>query len=144
MQDIFIVGCGDIGRRVAAKWQSQGASVTALVRSEASANALQGLGIKTVSGDLDRPETLHALPLAAKVVYYFAPPPRRSDRDPRMGHFLGAIAPDNLPRRIVYISTSGVYGDTRGEWVSEQSPVNPQTDRARRRLDAESALRRFG
>lgn len=143
MQDIFIVGCGDIGRLVAAKWQRQGASVTALARSEASARQLQGLGLKTVCGNLDEPESLQRLPTGGAVLYYFAPPPPEHDGDPRMLNLLGALSPNNLPRRIVYISTSGVYGDTGGEWVDEQSPARPQTARARRRLAAETALRQF-
>lgn len=144
MHNIFIVGCGNIGQLVADKWLEQGANVTALARSEASATTLQGLGIKTVAGDLDRPDTLTALPLRDSVLYYFAPPSREHDGDPRIEHLLGAIGPDNLPRRIVYISTSGVYGDTGGAWVDEEASPNPQTDRARRRLAAETALRRFG
>lgn len=144
MQNIFIVGCGDIGRLVADKWIEQGANVAALARSEASALRLQGLGIKTVFGDLDRQQTLTALPLAGHTLYYFAPPSPQHEGDPRMENLLAAIEPQNPPHRIIYISTSGVYGDTDGGWVTEQDTPNPQTARARRRLAAETALRRFG
>jgi nucleoside-diphosphate-sugar epimerase len=61
-----------------------------------------------------------------------------------MQHLLSALQPGHLPRRIVYISTSGVYGDTGGAWVTEETPPNPQTSRAKRRLAAETALRQFG
>jgi len=141
---IFIVGCGDIGSLLAANWRDRGANVTALVRSEAGRRRLQGLGLNTVDGDLDRAESLRALPLANSVLYYLAPPPRDGEEDTRMHHFLKALQPPDLPRRIIYISTSGVYGDTAGAWVDEQTPANPQTSRAKRRLDAETALRRFG
>ncbi len=144
MQQIFIVGCGDIGRMVAAKWLEQGANVTALARSEASELNLQGLGVKTVCGDLDHPASLPTLSLPDNLVYYFAPPSPQHEGDPRMENFLNALHRDSLPKRMVYISTSGVYGDTRGEWVTEESPPNPQTARARRRLAAETALRQFG
>jgi len=144
VQSVFIIGCGDIGALVAGKWLERGANVTALARSEATAARLQGLGINTVPGDLDRPESLTQLALDGKLVYYFAPPSPKHDGDPRMEHFLAAIRADALPRRIVYISTSGVYGDTGGEWVTEASPANPQTARAKRRLAAETALRQFG
>jgi nucleoside-diphosphate-sugar epimerase len=60
-----------------------------------------------------------------------------------MTAFLAAIAP-RPPRRIVYISTTGVYGDCQGEWVDETRAPNPTADRARRRLDAEEQLRSFG
>lgn len=144
MQSIFIVGCGDIGSLVAKNWLERGANVIALSRSEAADARLQGLGIKTIRGDLDEPESLGQLPLAGTVLYYFAPPSPKHVGEPRMQHFLASIAADKLPRRIVYISTSGVYGDTAGGWVTEESRPNPQTVRAQRRLAAETALRDFG
>jgi nucleoside-diphosphate-sugar epimerase len=49
-----------------------------------------------------------------------------------------------LPRRFVYLSTSGVYGDCAGAWVDESRAPRPQTDRARRRLDAEEAVSEWG
>jgi len=141
---IFIVGCGDIGSLLAANWRDRGANVTALVRSEASRRRLQGLGLNTVDGDLDSPETLGNLPLSDTVLYYLAPPPRQGEGDSRMHHFVASLAKGPLPQRIVYISTSGVYGDTAGAWVDERSLAQPQTARARRRLDAENTLRAFG
>jgi nucleoside-diphosphate-sugar epimerase len=139
---VLIVGCGDIGRRVAARWQ--GVAVTGLVSSAASAEQLQQSGITPWQANLDDPASLTDLLVAGALVYYFAPPPATGTRDPRMGHFLAAIDPERLPARIVYISTSGVYGDRGGEWVNEDTPPNPQVDRARRRYDAEQQLRHFG
>lgn len=139
MSHIYIIGCGDVGVRVAQLWQSRNASVYALARSAASATALQARNIAVLSGDLDQPEKLQPPP-AHSVVYFFAPPPSRGATDPRMRGFLDAISNEQLPVRVVYISTSGVYGDVRGAWVTEESPVNPTVDRSRRRLDAEQAL----
>jgi len=139
---VLIIGCGDIGRRVAARWQ--GVPVSGLVSSAASAEQLQTTGITPLRANLDDPATLRDLPLANALVYYFAPPPATGTTDPRMQHFLNAIDPAQLPARIVYISTSGVYGDRGGEMVNEDTPPNPQADRARRRYDAEQQLRRFG
>lgn len=139
---VFIVGCGDIGRRVAARWQA--VPISGLVSSAASVEQLQAAGIRPWQANLDDPATLKDLPLANVLVYYFAPPPATGTTDPRMGHFLAAIDPSRLPTRIVYISTSGVYGDRGGELVNEDTPPNPQVDRARRRYDAEQQLRRFG
>ncbi len=143
MPTIFIIGCGGIGRMVARHWRTRGAEVTALVRSEATRSALQGLDLNTVPGDLDKPESLTSLELSGAVLYYLAPPSREGRGDSRMRHFLGALSPTSLPQRIIYISTSGVYGDTGGAWVTENSPAQPQTTRARRRLDAETTLRKF-
>lgn len=144
MPNIFIVGCGDIGSLLAANWRDRGANVTALVRSEAARLRLQGLGLNTVDGDLDQAETLDGLSLADSILYYLAPPPQQGEGDARIRHFLTALRPGHFPRRIIYISTSGVYGDSGGAWVDEHSTPNPQTARACRRLDAETALRCFG
>jgi len=133
----FILGCGDIGLKVAALEQAAGRRVLALARSEAAASRLSGAGIETVAGDLDRADTLRGLPVGASVWYYFAPPPPQGEGDPRLAGLLAGP----LPRRLVYISTSGVYGDCGGAWVDEDWPVNPRSDRARRRAAAESCLR---
>ena len=49
-----------------------------------------------------------------------------------------------LPLALVYVSTSGVYGDCAGDWVAESRPVAPATPRALRRVNAERALRHLG
>lgn len=143
MEAVFIVGCGDVGRRVAALCRSAGATVVALSRSAQSAARLKALGIETRPGDLDDPASLQGLPLAGTRVFYFAPPPDRGETDPRMRAFPDVLTPSALPSRVVYISTTGVYGDCNGAWVTEDRPVNPQTARARRRFAAETALRAF-
>jgi nucleoside-diphosphate-sugar epimerase len=61
-----------------------------------------------------------------------------------MRHFCKAADPAQVPAKVIYISTSGVYGDCGGAWVTEATPVNPQTSRAKRRLDAENVLREWG
>ena len=139
MPHIYIIGCGDIGVRVAQLWQARNASVYALARSDDSASVLQSRNITVLNGDLDQPQSM-PLPPEHSVIYYFAPPPLRGVTDPRMRDFLAAIPNERLPARVVYISTSGVYGDVRGAWVTEESPVNPTVDRSRRRLDAEQTL----
>lgn len=141
MNAVFIVGCGDIGRRVAALCLAEGQVVTGLVRSAVSAAALAAVGIAPLQADLDDPTTLGRVNCAGQAVYYFAAPPAEGEIDPRMEHFLAGIAADRLPLRIVYISTTGVYGDCGGAWITEAQPVNPRTPRGKRRLSAENALR---
>jgi nucleoside-diphosphate-sugar epimerase len=58
-----------------------------------------------------------------------------------MHHFLSAIKSDALPDKMILISTTAVYGDCHGDWITENQPVNPQTNRGNRRLDAENASR---
>lgn len=144
MPDILIIGCGDIGVRVARLEQARGRSVAGLTRTAAGAERLGRFAIEAVSGDLDDPDTLAALPTAGTLVYYFAPPPGGGPVDGRMRRFCAATGADRAPARVVYISTSGVYGDCGGDWVTEETPVNPQTSRARRRLDAETTLLEWG
>jgi nucleoside-diphosphate-sugar epimerase len=144
LDNVLIIGCGDIGRRVAALARSEGATVTALVRSAEKGELLHTLGIGTVPGNLDDQDTLGSLPTRGSTVFYFAPPPGGGITDPRMRAFCAAVIPGNEPRKVVYISTTGVYGDCGGEVVTEETPVNPQTARARRRLDAETTLRAWG
>lgn len=138
--EAFIVGCGDIGERVAALCQIRGCAVSALTRRPPHAERLRGAGITPFLGDLDRPLSLAGLPTRGAMVFYLAPPPDTGTADPRMRTFLGALGADAPPARIVYISTSGVYGDKQGAWVSEDTPPAPTSDRSRRRLDAETAL----
>lgn len=141
---VLIVGCGDIGRRVARLWQARGVPVHGIVRSAAGVDALRAAGIAPLQVDLDDPATLHALPAAGALLYCFAPPPQRGNTDTRMANLLGALGAGSQPARIVAISTSGVYGDRGGALVSEQDAPRPQTDRARRRLHGESLLRDYG
>ncbi len=144
IDNVLIIGCGDIGRRVAGLARANGATVTALVRSAAKGELLHNLGIGTVPGDLDDPGTLGALPTRGAVVFYFAPPPGGGIVDPRVRAFCAAVPPGNEPNKVVYISTTGVYGDCEGAVVTEETPVNPQTARAKRRLDAETVLTAWG
>ncbi len=136
--DVFIVGCGDIGRRVGILELEAGSRVFALARSEATASALAALRFNVLRGDLDHCDTSEDFPIRPGVIYYFAPPPKVGTNDWRLRSFLSAIPAGYEPRRCVYISTSGVYGDCGGRWVDEKRPPNPISDRARRRLDAES------
>lgn len=141
---ILIIGCGKVGSRLAQGWIQAAVPVWALARSGDSAKNLQSLGVQVIRGDLDDAGELLALadlPLENMTLYYLAPPPGEGEGDPRMLHFLQALEQGNVPEQIIYMGTSGVYGDSAGEWVDEQSPLHPETSRARRRLAAEQALR---
>jgi nucleoside-diphosphate-sugar epimerase len=144
LDNVFIIGCGDIGLRVARLWRERGARVSALARSGATVVRLRQAGLGVVAGDLDLPVSLRGLRLGGHLVYYFAPPPSEGTTDPRMRDFLAALAAAGKPSRIVYLSTSGVYGDQGGRLVDEETPPAPQANRARRRLDAEESLRAWG
>lgn len=137
---MLIVGCGDVGTRLAHNARQRGEEVLGLVRTAESAGRLRSDGLTAIALDLDRPIEIDTRAWRDQQVYYLAPPPSAGDFDPRVTHFLAAL-PAIEDRRILYISTTGVYGDCGGAWVDESHPADPQVDRARRRLDAEQQLR---
>lgn len=144
MRRLLIVGCGDVGlrtvRALRGRWR-----IYALTRSEDRHALLRADGIIPVTGDLDHPETLDRLAGLAQDVVHFAPPPSAGIRDVRTASLIRALAKGgSLPQRLVYISTSGVYGDCGGAVVDETRRVKPSNDRARRRVDAERLLRAWG
>jgi nucleoside-diphosphate-sugar epimerase len=138
---VLIVGCGDIGRRVAQRLRSAGQPVTGVVRSAASAARLESAGIAARYCDLDDVPLPPACIAGGRDIFYFAPPPPTGTDDPRMAGFLAALDEGPRPRRLVYISTSAVYGDCHGEWITEAQPPRPTTPRGERRLAAERDLR---
>ena len=139
---LLIVGCGDVGLRVLrllrGRWH-----VTALTSSPERRVALRAAGALPLLGDLDRPATLARLAHVADAVLHLAPPAGSGAHDARTLALLRALARGGSVQRLVYASTSGVYGDCDGAWVRETQAVNPLTDRARRRVDAEASVRAF-
>ena len=144
MKRILIVGSGDVARR-ALPWLLRRFRVFALVRQLEAAVELRALGAVPVVGDLDDRQSLRRLAGIADAVLHFAPPPQTGHGDPRMARLLAALAGrSSLPQGVVYISTTGVYGDCAGGRVDETRPCRAQTARGRRRVDAERRLRAFG
>jgi nucleoside-diphosphate-sugar epimerase len=139
---VLIVGSGDVARRalpaLVARYR-----VFALVRRPEAAAELRAAGATPVVADLDQPRSLRRLAGLADHVLHFAPPPERGERDTRTRALLAALARRGSVPSIVYVSTSGVYGDCAGERVPETRPLRPTTARARRRVDAETVLRAF-
>jgi len=140
---LLIVGCGDIGLRVLRllrpRWR-----VLALSSSPERAPLLRDAGAVPLLGNLDECGTLGRLAGLADHVLHLAPPPAAGLLDLRTRHLVQALARGGRVRRLVYASTSGVYGDCQGQRFDETRPVNPGTDRARRRVDAETVLRWWG
>lgn len=144
MKRILIVGSGDVARR-AIPWLARRFRVFALVRRAEAAAGLRALGALPLVADLDDRRSLVRLAGIADAVLHFAPPPGTGEHDPRMARLLAALASRrSLPQRLVYISTTGVYGDCAGAWTDETRPCRPQSARARRRVDAERRLSAFG
>jgi nucleoside-diphosphate-sugar epimerase len=139
----LIVGCGDVGRRVAGLLNPS-SRVLALTSSVQRMAELQSKGITPLLGNLDEPHSLQRLAGVATHLVHMAPPPLQGDTDPRTRHLVQALAKRTAPLSVVYGSTSGVYGDCEGAWIDETRAVNPTTPRAQRRVDAENWLQAWG
>ena len=135
----LIVGCGYVGQRLARRLADT-YDITAIVRSSASAAALERQGIRVIAMDLDRIRSAGRLPeKLVEAMFYLAPPQNSGESDLRLNRFLQLTTVP--PRTFIYMSTTGVYGDTKGALVDEATRVDPQTDRARRRVSAEEMTR---
>jgi nucleoside-diphosphate-sugar epimerase len=142
VRNLLVIGCGDIVRRALPKLLRR-YRVFCLVRSRDE--ELRALGASQIVGDLDRPETLRRLVGIAHAVLHAAPPPDQGNVDTRTRHLLAAMSRGKiLPRRLVYLSTSGVYGDCDGARIDEAHAAHPLSARGKRRFDAERQLREFG
>lgn len=143
---ILVVGCGDVGLRVARELRGR-VRLLALTSSPQRVAALRAAGLTPLAGDLDQPRTLARLAGLATRVVHLAPPPSDRQpawRDPRTSALLRALRLRSPAAALVYASTTGVYGDCGGDKVAESRPIAPRTPRAQRRADAEAAVRHFG
>ena len=138
---ILIIGCGDIGLRVARRL-THSYRVFALTSSPNRFQELREVGAIPILGNLDQPESLWRLSGLAQTVIHLAPPQNQGNRDCRTRNLMRILSQaPNVVRRLIYISTTGVYGDHDGAEVGETTPIQPQSERAHRRVDAERALR---
>jgi nucleoside-diphosphate-sugar epimerase len=140
----LIVGCGYLGRRVGTLLRSRGERVIGTSRSSARADALRSQGIEPILADVLVPDTLASLPTADRALYCVGHdraagvPMRRVYVDglrDALGHLAGRVG------RLVYASSTGVYGPVEGDWVDEDSPTSPTHESGRVVLDAEHLLR---
>ena len=145
-QRVLIIGCGDVGLRVAGLLPSR-LKLLALTSSAERLPALRRAHITPLLGNLDEPATLRRLAGLATRVVHLAPPPGHNPNwrdDPRTLALLRALRLRSLPQSLVYGSTSGVYGDCGGEQVDETWRLKPHTPRSQRRVDAEDQVRLLG
>lgn len=134
---ILVIGCGDVGLRLLPLLTPR-YRVLAVTSQPQRRAELRAAGAVPIVADLDHAPTLARLAHLAPTVVHLAPPPAQGDVDRRTRN-LAAILPEGV--RLVYISTTGVYGDCAGERFDETRPVRPRNARAIRRVDAETVLR---
>ena len=110
-----------------------------------SADEWRAAGAIPLLADLDDRASLQRLTGLADIVLHLAPPPGEGEKDTRTRNLLAALGKGkSLPRQLVYVSTTGVYGDCAGAQIDETRSVNPESSRAGRRVDAEQCLRQWG
>ena len=139
----LIVGCGYLGRRVAARWHAAGRRVACLTRSPETAAAFEANGWEAVVGDVTDADSLAALPTPA-VVLHAVGYDRRSDAtraDVAAAGTANVLAsPAGGAGRYLYVSTTGVMAQSDGQWVDEDSPAEPDGESGRANLAAERAV----
>jgi nucleoside-diphosphate-sugar epimerase len=142
---LLLVGFGDVANRLTRQLQSQPSAwkLGALVRSPEAATRASALQLRRFHADLADRQSLTRSCAWAQAIVHLAPPPNHGPSDPHTQHLLSTIGAQNRLRPIlmVYVSTTGVYGDAAGAAVPETHPLRPVSARAIRRCDAEERLR---
>ena len=138
MHPVSIIGCGYTGSRLATRWLQQHQPVRGFGSRSESLTSITATGAQAAQLNLDLPVAT-PLDFTDQFVYYTVPPPRVGTDDSRLERLLGAVV--GMPRRVIYLSTTGVYGDRSGATVTEETVPKPGSDRALRRLAAETRLR---
>jgi nucleoside-diphosphate-sugar epimerase len=140
---VLLVGCGDVGLRVG-RAMGQRMRLLALTTSAERLPELRARSITPLLGDLDKPASIRRLSGLATRVVHLAPPPGNGWQDTRTQTLLSLLRRRSRVQTLVYGSTSGVYGDCKGEVVKETRATNAETARAQRRIDAENRVRHYG
>lgn len=144
VQKILIVGSGDVARRILSRLACR-YRVYAVLRDASRCAEWRAAGALPVLADLDDRVSLNRLAGLADYVLHLAPPPAEGQGDRRTHNLLAALSKaKSLPRRLVYVSTTGVYGDCGGASIDETRRRNPESARAGRRVVAEDDLRAWG
>ncbi len=144
VQKILIVGSGDVARRILSRLARRH-RVYAMLRGAGRAPGWRAAGALPLLADLDDRASLRRVAGIADCVLHLAPPPGDGRRDQRTRNLLAALGKaESLPRRLIYVSTTGIYGDCGGAHIDETRRANAGSARAGRRLDAERCLRAWG
>ena len=137
---LLIIGCGDVGMRllpILVKTHK----VYVLTTQESKLAILRENGAIPFIGNLDDYRSLKKLAFLAPSVIHLAPPNQEGPKDLRTKNLLRVLSKGGVTKRLIYISTSGVYGDCKGDFVDETRIVAPTSPRGQRRHDAEQQLR---
>lgn len=139
---LLIAGCGYLGMALSRHMHQRGWTIFGVRRSARAEQELARCGAKLVVADLTQPASLAHLPLADAVVACVAPSPGGEYRATYVDgarNLVAALTPDP-PRRLIWVSSTAVYGQHEGEWVDEATPPQPATARAKIQLEAEALV----
>jgi nucleoside-diphosphate-sugar epimerase len=141
--EVVIIGCGFLGEAAAALFSSRGRRVLGLVRSSSSRAALASAPFETVLCDVTDASSVDSLagrlrhvPLAIHAVSAGGGGAEEYAALYRDG--LARVVESWNPGRVIFVSSTSVYGQDDGSWVSEESPVMPVRETARILLEAEA------
>jgi len=135
----LVVGCGYLGAKVAQLWRDSGDEVYATTRGS-QVDALSRAGLRPLRLDVTRRVAVGSLPAVDTVVFAVGRSGARM-ADIHVTGFRSVL--DALPRstgRVIYVSSTGVYGQDTGEWVDEESVCEPTREGGRACLSAEQLL----
>lgn len=144
MAKILIAGCGYVGSALAERLVAGPHEVWGLRRRP----LMMPLGVQPIEADLAVARTLRDLPRDLEFIVYSAAPSGGDDAHYRTAYVEGvnrlleALAEQHQrPRRIFFLSSTSVYGQSKGEWVDESSETEPLDFRGKRVLEGEAILR---
>lgn len=140
-----IIGCGYLGIELAWQLATNGHQVVGVRRSPDGVEDLRDAGYQGIRSDVTDPDTLGEIP-AVDVVIYMVSPGRSGDQSAEdvyqrgLENTIRHFCRHSVPDRFIYVSSTGVYGDHDGGWVTESTEIEPSSDRQKLLLDAESLV----
>lgn len=142
-----ILGCGYVGLELGRQLHRAGHDVVGVRRSESGLDAVEDAGFDAVRADVTEATSLASVPDADWVVFAASSGGRGADAARRV--FVEGVetvveefaARDEAPDRLVYASSTGVYGDHDGDFVDESTPIEPTTEKTRVLAEAERIAR---
>jgi len=141
--EVAILGCGYVGLELCRQLTDAGHDVVGVRRSDDGVAAVEATGASAVQADVTEADSLAAVPDADALVFAASSGGRGAEAARRVyvdgletviEQFGGR---DDVPDRLVYTSSTGVYGDHDGDWVDESTPLDPQTEKTRVLAEAE-------
>ncbi|MFC4358747.1 SDR family oxidoreductase [Halobium salinum] len=141
---VVILGCGYVGLELGRQLRAAGHDVVAVRRSDDGLDAVESAGLEAVRADVTDPHSLAAVPDADWLVFAASTGGRGADaaRETYVEGLRASIDAfadrDSAPDRLVYTSSTGVYGDHGGDWVDESTPLSPTTEKTEVLVEAES------